>query len=275
MSVPWAAGAESVSLLQALVLGIVEGLTEFLPVSSTGHLILVGQALGAHNDLMEIGIQFGAISAIVAIYWSRLVESVRTLLRPREGRSNLLWLLAVAAVPAVVLGVVAGSAIKRHLFSAPFIAITSAVGGVLLLWLERHCARRPAATRTLEQLTMRDALTIGLWQCLALLPGTSRSAATMAGGMLLSLPRAAAAEFSFLLGLPILYGACAKEVAGHWRELNGPLLWPFVVASVAAFVTALVVVRPFVHFLRTHTFVPFAIYRILLGAVVLIVWSRG
>lgn len=275
MWLPGADGAEPVSLLQALVLGIVEGLTEFLPVSSTGHLILVGQALGAHNELMEIGIQFGAITAIVAIYWSRLLESVRTLLRPRSGAVNLLWLLAIAAIPAVGLGVVAGSAIKRHLFSAPFVALTSAVGGVLLLWLERHCARRSASPRTLEGLSIGNALTIGLWQCLALLPGMSRSAATMAGGMLLGLPRASAAEFSFLLGLPILYGACAKEVAGHWREVTGPMLWPFVVGTVAAFVTALVVVRPFVNFLRTHTFVPFAIYRILLGAVVLIAWLCG
>jgi undecaprenyl-diphosphatase len=124
----------------------------------------------------------------------------------------------------------------------------------------------------MESIGYRQALLIGAWQCLALLPGTSRSAATMAGGMLLGLSRATAAEFSFLLGLPILYGACAKEVAGNWREVTGPLFWPFLVGTLAAFLMALIVVRPFVRFLRGHTFVPFAIYRIVLGAIVGIYW---
>jgi undecaprenyl-diphosphatase len=261
-----------VTLVAALILGIVEGLTEFLPVSSTGHLILVGEALGAHSKVLEIGIQFGAITAIVALYWSRICHAARTLLNNKKGAPNLLWLIALAAVPAVLLGAMLGGTIKHYLFNTPFVAFTTAVGGGLILWLEKHCQRRTAAPCEMESIGYRQALLIGAWQCLALLPGTSRSAATMAGGMLLGLSRATAAEFSFLLGLPILYGACAKEVAGNWREVTGPLFWPFLVGTLAAFLMALIVVRPFVRFLRGHTFVPFAIYRIVLGAIVGIYW---
>jgi undecaprenyl-diphosphatase len=268
--------AAGVTLLAALVMGVVEGLTEFLPVSSTGHLILASALLGIGKTALEIGIQAGAISAILVLYWPRLLAAVRAL-RPRAnggaGGTNLLVLLVIAALPAAVLGAAFGHRVKEHLFTPGFVAATTAIGGALLLVLERVCARRPAQDQPLETLRPMQAFGIGLWQCLALLPGTSRSAATMAGGMLTGLSRATAAEFSFLVGLPILYGACAKDVHDEWGQIRAQPL-PFVVGTVVAFLTALVVVRPFVSFLRTHTFAPFAYYRLALGAVVaLAVWG--
>ena len=272
--------AAPVTLLGALLLGVVEGLTEFLPVSSTGHLILASALLGIGTTVLEIGIQAGAITAILVLYWPRLLAAARSL-RAGQGAApgaaagpNLLWLLLVAAVPAGVLGAAAGKQIKAHLFTPGFVAATTAVGGALLLLLERIYARRNRPEQPLETLRLRQAFGIGVWQCLALLPGTSRSAATIAGGMLTGLSRAAAAEFSFLIGLPILYGACAKDVASNWHEVRAEPL-SFAVGTGTAFLTALVVVRPFVRYLRAHTFAAFAIYRLAFGALVgLAIW-RG
>jgi len=276
-----AAAAGEVSLLAALIMGVVEGLTEFLPVSSTGHLILTAALLRIGKDtVLEIGIQAGAISAILVLYWPRLVAALRAL-RPRSsdaaggtGGTNLLVLLVIAALPAAVLGALLGHRVKEHLLNPGFVAATTAIGGALLLLLERIYARRKAQDQPLETLRLSQAFGIGLWQCLALLPGTSRSAATIAGGMLTGLSRATAAEFSFLVGLPILYGACAKEVKDSWSQIRAEPL-PFAVGTLVAFLTALVVVRPFVRFLRSHTFAPFAIYRLALGAVVGVACWRG
>jgi undecaprenyl-diphosphatase len=283
--------AAGVTLLAALVMGVVEGLTEFLPVSSTGHLILTNALLGLPNDtVLEIGIQAGAISAILVLYWPRLLAALRAL-RPRSGPvgggpvssgtaggTNLIVLLVIAALPAGVLGAALGHRVKEHLFTPGFVAATTAIGGALLLLLERVYAARAQQGRQqdqpLETLRPMQAFGIGLWQCLALLPGTSRSAATIAGGMLTGLSRATAAEFSFLVGLPILYGACAKEVKDSWSKIALQPM-PFVVGTVVAFLTALVVVRPFVLFLRKHTFAPFAYYRLVLGAVVALAIWRG
>ncbi|MFY9342140.1 MAG: undecaprenyl-diphosphate phosphatase [Planctomycetota bacterium] len=257
-----------IGLFDAIVLGLVEGLTEFLPVSSTGHLILVQRWLDLPasevNNTFAIGIQMGAITAILVLYWRRLWDALRTVAAPQRGAPNLLWQIAVAAAPAVVLGLLADDWIDAHLFSAWVVVATMVVGGVLLLVLERWLRGRNGGSE-LAGMGYRAAFLIGLCQCLALVPGTSRSAATIAGAMLLGLSRPAAAEFSFLVGLPILYGASLWRLAKHAPALTGELLLPLVVATLVAFASALAVVGPFVRFLRGHTFAPFAWYRIVVG----------
>lgn len=267
--------------LGSLVLGVVEGLTEFLPISSTGHLILANRLLGGSNPAYEVVIQAGAITAIVVLYRRRLAAALRNLLRPGAAGlgSNLFVLLAVASVPAVVLGLGFGDLIERTLFRPEVVAMTLVLGGVVLLLLERLQDARAAAGRPadaeLEQIGWRAALCIGLFQCLALIPGTSRSGATIAGAMVLGYRRTAAAEFSFLLGLPILYGACLLQLYKQWETMTGALLDDVLIGGVASFVTALLIVGPFVHFLQRHTFRPFAWYRIAIGGIVLLAWASG
>jgi undecaprenyl-diphosphatase len=265
---------EHVSLLAAVVMGVVEGLTEFLPVSSTGHLILAGALIGVDNKTLEIGIQMGAITAILVLYGGRLTAAVRAIRTPGPG-PNLLLLILVGALPAGLLGLVLNHWLKAHLFSAATVAWSTAIGGALLLWLERWFRAHPPRNDAVTGITLRQAFVIGLFQCLALIPGTSRSGATMAGAMLVGTSRPAAAEFSFLLGLPILYGACGYELLKQRAELQSGLLLPFLVGTLVAFLSALAVVRPFVRFLRTHTFAPFAYYRLALGAVVGFACWRG
>ncbi|MCA8953499.1 MAG: undecaprenyl-diphosphate phosphatase [Planctomycetes bacterium] len=260
------------SVLDAILLGLVEGVTEFLPVSSTGHLIVAQRLLGlgadAANNVFAVGIQIGAITAILVLYWRRLLEALRTCLRRSPpGRRKLLWQIAVAAVPAVVLGLLADDWIDEHLFSSRVVATTMVVGGILLLLLERLLRNRGAGQQDLAAMSYVTALGIGMFQCLALVPGTSRSAATIAGAMLLGMSRTTAAEFSFLVGLPILYGAGFYKLAkGGGALLGGEALVPFLVGTAVSFVSALLVVGPFVAFLRRHTFAPFAWYRIAGGA---------
>ncbi len=267
-----------ISLFAAIVLGLVEGLTEFLPVSSTGHLIVVQRWLGLAeseaNNVFAIGIQMGAITAILVIYWRRLAGALRTVASPQRGQPNLLWQIAIAAAPAAVLGLLADDWIDAHLFSPAVVAATMIVGGALLLWLERWQRQRTTASE-LDQASYTTALCIGLFQCLALVPGTSRSAATIAGALLLGLSRTAAAEFSFLVGLPILYGASLYKLSKHTELLRGELLPPLLVATAVAFVSAWLVVRPFVHFLRQHTFAPFAWYRLVAGALLAMACAFG
>lgn len=264
-----AGGETAPSWLDAVVLGLVEGLTEFLPVSSTGHLIVTQRALGLADgpvaNAFAIGIQFGAISAILAIYWRRLVGAARTVAAPSPGAPNLLWQVAVAAIPAVVVGLLFEDWIDEHLFSTTVVATTLIVGGLLLLLLERFVAESSLQQREVAQMSYRTAFLIGLWQCLALVPGTSRSGATIGGALMLGLSRTAAAEFSFLVGLPILYGASIYKLFKVRDQLTVEMVVPLLVGTGFAFVSALLVVRPFVTFLRRHDFRPFAYYRIVAG----------
>lgn len=254
--------------LEALWLGLVEGLTEFLPVSSTGHLIVaergLGMAASVENNLFVVAVQLGAISAILVLYWRRLFDALRTLLRPVPGERNLLWQIAIAASPAVLLGLLADDWIDANLFSTQVVATTMVCGGVLLLLLER-LLRGKQGGREVASMSYVTALGVGLFQCLALIPGTSRSAATIAGAMVLGLSRTAAAEFSFLVGLPILYGAAGYKLLKEHHALSAEAIGPLVVGNLVAFLSALLVVVPFVRFLRQHTFAPFAWYRIVAG----------
>jgi undecaprenyl-diphosphatase len=263
------AGEGVLGWFEAMVLGIVEGLTEFLPVSSTGHLIVMQRMLGLPegnaSNTFAIGIQIGAITAILVLYWRRLTDAARTLAKPQIGKSNLLVQIVIAAIPAVITGLLLEKWIDANLFSAKIVAYTLVVGGVLLLILERFLKNRPATIDDLSQMSYRSAFYIGLWQCLALVPGTSRSGATIGGALVLGMSRTAAAEFSFLVGLPILYGASLYKLISMRNELNSDMIMPIVVGTVVSFLTAIVVVKPFLEFLRRHNFVPFAWYRIAVG----------
>jgi undecaprenyl-diphosphatase len=256
----------------AIVMGLVEGITEFLPISSTGHLILTGSLFGHPPGAFEIAIQMGAITAILVLYWRRLVDAVAQMFG-RAGndaappRENLLWLILAAGLPPAALALLFQDAIHAWLFNPTTVASTLALGGIVFLVLEHfHKHRTEDSYRPLEQMTVLQALIIGLFQSLALIPGTSRSGATMVGALVLGFQRTASAEFSFLVGLPLLYGASFHELWLH--GLGDAPLDEFLIATAASFVSALVVVKPFVRFLQHHTFVPFAWYRILLGAVV-------
>jgi undecaprenyl-diphosphatase len=271
---------DALLLIKAVVMGIVEGLTEFLPVSSTGHLILTSSLLGLANDevmkTFEVVIQSGAIIAIVIVYWQLIVESLGTLgSNPKSRRlvSNVL----VGFLPAAVIGFLAINFIKKHLFNGPVVASAFIAGALVILWVERR-THRPARIHHIDELTTLDALKIGFVQCFGMIPGTSRSGATIIGGMLFGLSRKVATEFSFFLAIPTLVGASVlsawkvrHELAAHWHEYL-PL---FTVGFVVSFLAAWVCVRWLLRYVATHTFVPFAWYRIAFGLVVLATWLTG
>ncbi|MFN9331650.1 MAG: undecaprenyl-diphosphate phosphatase [Planctomycetota bacterium] len=271
-------GEPALGFVDAVVLGLVEGVTEFLPVSSTGHLILAQRLLGlpegAANNTFAVGIQTGAITAILALYGRRVWSAARTALRPATGEANLLWQIALGAAPAAVLGFLADDWIDAHLFTPAVVATAMVFGGVLLLALDRWNGRRGPGAE-LPQLAYGRCVWIGLFQCLALVPGASRSAATIAGALVAGGSRTAAAEFSFLVGLPILYGAALLKALKNPAALGGDALQPFLVGAAVAFVSALLVVAPFVRYLRSHGFAAFAWYRIVAGIVVAAACAAG
>jgi len=248
------------SLLQALILGVVEGLTEFLPISSTGHLILAGELLGANDErwsVFNIVIQTGAMLAIVWEYRARFFKVDVALYRN----------LFVAFLPAAVFGLLFSNFIKSHLFHAVPVAIAFIVGGVIILFVEK-IPLKPRVENT-RDMSWLDALKIGFAQCFALIPGTSRSGATIIGGMLFGLSRKAATEFSFFLAVPTLMAAGAYDLFKHRALFSASDLPIFGVGSVAAFVSAFVVIRWLIRYVATHDFRPFAWYRIAFGMFVL------
>jgi undecaprenyl-diphosphatase len=266
-------------LIKAALMGVVEGLTEFLPISSTGHLILAGALLGFDDDkakVFDIAIQTGAIVAVILVYWQRLSQTLMTL--PTQSASRrFVANVVIAFVPAVVFGLLLGKAIKAHLFTPQVVATTFIVGGLLILWAERWHARTPGAVRiaSVEEMAPLDALKVGLVQCLALVPGTSRSGATIIGGMFLGLSRRAATDFSFYLAIPTLIGAGAYSLYRERALLSASDLPMFIVGLVFAFFSAWLCIRWLLRYVASHSFVPFAWYRIVFGAVVLITAKMG
>ena len=260
-------------LIKAALMGVVEGLTEFLPISSTGHLILAGALLGFDDDkakVFDIAIQTGAIVAVILVYWHKWRDTVQGLGSRPEARRLVINVL-VAFVPAVLLGLLFGKAIKAHLFTPVVVASTFILGGFIILWAERRQARNPAAVRIAEadDMTLMDALKVGLVQCLAMVPGTSRSGATIIGGMLLGLSRKAATDFSFYLAIPTLIGAGAYSLYKERALLSWADAPVFGVGLLFSFVSAWLCVRWLLRFISTHSFVGFAWYRIVFGLVVL------
>lgn len=256
-------------LLHALILGLVEGVTEFLPISSTGHLILAGQLLGFNGEkakVFMIAIQLAAIFAVVWEYRVRL-SHVAVTLRSEPASQRLAINLMAGFLPAAVLGFLFYKEIKHYLFNPIVVASALIVGGVLILWAERR--RHVVSTQTVDDLNWRRALAVGFAQALAMIPGTSRSGATIIGGLFLGLSRKAAAEFSFLLAIPTMFAATAYDLYKNWQlfDLNDVPL--FVVGGVAAFVSALIAVRTLIKFVSRHDYTVFAWYRIIFGGVVL------
>ena len=265
-----------VLLVKAAIMGVVEGLTEFLPISSTGHLILAGSLLGfddAKAKVFDIAIQTGAILAVIIVYWQKIQTTVVALPTQRQAQRFALNVL-IAFLPAVLLGLLLGKAIKEHLFTPAVVATTFILGGFVILWAER---RQQSAVRIedVDQMSPFDALKVGLVQCLAMIPGTSRSGATIIGGMLLGLSRKAATDFSFYLAIPTLIGAGAYSLYKDRGLLTWQDLPMFSVGLVFSFVSAWACVRWLLRYISSHSFTPFAWYRIAFGIVVLLTWSMG
>jgi len=269
-----------VLLIKAAIMGVVEGLTEFLPISSTGHLILAGALLDflepEKRAVFEISIQTGAIFAVILVYWQKIRDTVVALPSQRQAQQFALNVL-IAFVPAVVLGLLFGKAIKAHLFTPWVVATTFIVGGFIILWAERRQAAGGTAVRihNVDDMSAMDALKVGLVQCLAMVPGTSRSGATIIGGMFLGLSRKAATDFSFFLAIPTLIGAGVYSLYKERALLSMADAPMFGVGLVFSFISAWVCVRWLLKFIATHSFVGFAYYRIAFGVVVLLTAWTG
>lgn len=255
-------------LLQGVILGIVEGLTEFLPVSSTGHLIVVGDLInftGERAKTFEIFIQLGSILGVVWHYRTKVLGLARNAHRPAERR--FIVNLFIAFVPAAIVGLLLHRHIKAYLFSPVTVAAALIAGGVAILLIERFA--RPARIQSVDDVRPQQALWIGVAQMVSLFPGVSRAGATIMGGLLTGLSRTAAAEFSFFLAMPTMFAATLYELTKSLGHLQAEDAWLFAAGFITAFVTALVVVRVFLAFITRHTFTPFAWYRIGFGALVL------
>jgi undecaprenyl-diphosphatase len=280
---------------KALILGIVEGLTEFLPISSTGHLILVGDLLGFNDDrgkAFEVIIQFGAILAVCWEFRSKL-WSVASTIKTSSASQRFVINVLIASIPAMSLALLFGKYIKQFLFSPVPVAMAFIGGALIIFWAEsrqRHMAQTGNKTASagkrviasVDDLRPLDALKVGLAQCAALIPGTSRSGATIIGGMLFGLPRAVATEFSFFLAIPVIGGATAYELLKLWinpiQTSSAEAMhfgWAILVGFIAAFISAFICVRWLIQYVASHTFVPFAWYRIIFGMVVLITAYTG
>jgi undecaprenyl-diphosphatase len=263
-------------LIKAAVMGVVEGLTEFLPVSSTGHLILAGALIDFTGGSLtpekikafEISIQTGAILAILLVYWQRLSSTVRAMGHDRDARRFVIN-VAVGFLPAVVIGLAFGKKVQALLFTPMVVASTFILGGLIILWAER---RKNVVVRVaeVEDMSVMDALKIGLVQCLAFVPGTSRSGSTIIGGMLFGLSRKAATEFTFFLAIPTLMGAGAYSLLKVRQSLGMADLPLFAVGFLFSFLAAWLCVRWLLRYVSTHDFVPFAWYRIAFGGVILL-----
>ena len=280
---------------KALILGIVEGLTEFLPISSTGHLILVGDLLGFNDErgkAFEVIIQFGAILAVCWEFRSKL-WSVASTIKTSSASQRFVVNVLIASIPAMSLALLFGKYIKQFLFSPVPVAMAFIGGALIIFWAEsRQKQMAQAGNKTasagkrviasVDDLSPLDALKVGLAQCAALIPGTSRSGATIIGGMLFGLPRAVATEFSFFLAIPVIGGATAYELLKLWInpiQTSGNEAmhfgWAILVGFIAAFISAFICVRWLIQYVASHTFVPFAWYRIIFGVVVLITAYTG
>lgn len=283
---------------QALVLGVVEGITEYLPISSTGHLVVASELMGLHSEkagaeaakAFEIAIQGGAILAVAGLYFPRFIQMLRGLLGRDNAGFMLLVNVGIAFMPAAVLGLLIHDAVDKYLFNAPAVVIAMIIGGVFMIVIDRHWVKPRmyagpgAGGRDVTELTPGGALKIGLLQCVSLWPGTSRSMMTISGGVLSGLKPAAAAEFSFLLGMPTLLAATgyalyknlkhAKET--HTANMFEVLGWtPVIVGMVAAAIFAALAVKWLVGFLNRHGLTAFGVYRIAMGLVIFLLVLRG
>lgn len=252
-----------VEWLIGLILGTVEGLTEFLPVSSTGHMILVGHLLGFEGDkakTFEVVVQLGSILAVVVLYWKRL-WSLFGIGRKTNGPSLNLIHILIAIIPAGLVGVVFRDQIKTVLFGPGPVVISLILGGILMIVAERFAKKNPSISKTLDDVTYKQAFMIGLFQCLALWPGFSRSGSTISGGILTRVSHKAAAEFTFILAVPMMIAATGLDLVKSWHFLTAADIPLFAAGFIAAFVVAMVAIVTFLQLLQRWKLTPFAYYR--------------
>lgn len=253
------------SLIEAIILAIVEGLTEFLPVSSTGHMVIAAALMGI-NDLeftkiFNVNIQFGAILSVVVLYWKRFFNSM-----------DFYYKLFVAFIPAAIAGFFMNKLIDRMLGEVIVVAISLFAGGILLLFIDRIFNKQ---TKEVADVTYPNAFTIGLFQCLALIPGVSRSAATIIGGMTQKLTRKSAAEFSFFLAVPTMFAASSYKMLQHYESISQDDIGHLLVGNVVAFIVAMLAIKFFIGFLTKYGFKVFGYYRIMVGLLLILLWAFG
>jgi undecaprenyl-diphosphatase len=264
-------------LFKAAIMGLVEGITEFLPISSTGHLILAGQLLDfwtlEKRDMFAVAVQIGAIAAVIYEYWGKLWGALIGAFTGQEQGRRLSINLIVASIPIVIIGLTFGDVVKEYLFNAITVAIALIIGGFIILWAERR--QHDIVTHEVDDLSFKQATLIGLIQCLALFPGTSRSGSTIIGSLFLGISRKAAAEFSFFLGIPVLMGAGLLDMYKMRHDLHSNDFGVLAVGIVVAFISALIVIRALIRYVSKHDFTVFAYYRIGFGLIILATWWTG
>jgi undecaprenyl-diphosphatase len=257
-------------ILKAILLGLVEGATEFLPISSTGHLIIVGDLLNFNDErgkVFEIVIQLGAILAVLWQYRAKFMHVITSLTKDQTSQRLVINLL-VAFMPAAVLGLAFHGAIKHYLFSPITVAFALIIGGIMILFIEKKLPK--VDTHSVDDMDWKHALKVGCVQCLALFPGFSRAGATIMGGLLFGLSRKTATEFSFFLAIPIMVAATVLDVAKSGNLLSKDDIGIFAIGFITAFISALIAVRVLIRFVSTNDFKVFAWYRIIFGAIVLL-----
>jgi undecaprenyl-diphosphatase len=256
------------TLFEAVIIAIVEGITEFLPISSTGHMIITSSLLGIHTDpftkTFEIAVQLGAILAVVVLYWRKFFDFTRW---------QFYIKLIVAVIPALALGFLLSDQIDQLLESPTTVAVTLLVGGIVLLFIDKLFSNHTIDKE--ENISFRRAFVIGLWQCLAMIPGVSRSAASIIGGMQQKLTRRLAAEFSFFLAVPTMMAATGYKLLKEYKNIHAEQVKLLVVGNVVAFIVAILAIKFFIGFLQKHGFRVFGIYRIIAGIVLLILIWQG
>lgn len=263
-------------IFKAVIIGIVEGVTEFLPISSTGHMIIVGNLINfkapmyskAYIDMFEVVIQLGAILAIVVLYWKKIRNSLENL-APGKSGFKLWFNIIVAFIPSAVIGLLLHKTIEEKLFNAVTVSLALVVGGLLMIFMENKY-RRGNTTRSIDDVNVVQAFKIGCFQCLALWPGMSRSASTIMGAWVSGLNTFAAAEFSFFLAIPTMVAASGLSLIKLRIAMNSAEIIALIVGFVVSFVVALVVVEKFIKFLQRKPMRIFALYRILVGIIILV-----
>ena len=262
-----------VIMFKALILGIIEGLTEFLPISSTGHLIVFGSLLDfkSNERVFEIAIQLGAVLAVVFEYRKRFSHVIRNVGHDKIVNRFVINLM-VAFIPAAVVGLLFSKYIKEVLFNPIIVAIALVVGGFIILWVEKRQMHRTPKVTSVDDMRVKDALVVGLAQILALIPGTSRSGSTIMGGMIWGLERKVATEFSFFLAVPVMIAATTYDVLKHYKDFSAQDMGLIVIGFVAAFVAGLLAVKALLKFVASKNYVPFAYYRIIFGGLILLTW---
>ena len=265
-----------IEFLKVVLFGIVEGYTEFLPISSTGHLILVEELVHLDQpedffNVFKVVIQLGAIFSVVVLYWERLWPFTKAkTAAERQNTLNLWGKIAVACIPGVIVGLFLDDLIDDYLSTPLVISITLILFGIAFIWIEKRRNGQDGKYRTVRQVSYKTALLIGLFQCLALIPGTSRSGATILGAMLLSVSRAAGAEFSFFLGIPMMCGASFLKIVKHGLSFTGEQWMLLITGTVISFLVALYAIRYLMNYIRKHDFSVFGWYRIVLGVIVIL-----